>query len=141
MDSAFRIDNEGGVTMSYCGDRGKFGPGGPPGLFGGNRGIYHGVNYNPGRPNEKWLDVMFSGVPVDGGDVLAHYTQGGGGYGDPLERVPDRVLEDVLDEYVSIEKAREDYGVVIDAVDHEILDYRVNQANTEKLRAEMRRAR
>ena len=141
MDSAFRIDNEGGVTMSYCGDRGKFGPGGPPGLFGGNRGIYHGVNYNPGRPNEKWLDVMFSGVPVDGGDVLAHYTQGGGGYGDPIERVPDRVLEDVLDEYVSIEKAREDYGVVIDAVDHEILDYRVNQANTEKLRAEMRRAR
>ena len=37
----------------------------------------------------------------------------GGGYGDPLERDPAAVLGDVLDGYVSIEGAREDYGVVI----------------------------
>ncbi|MCX6095343.1 MAG: hypothetical protein NT125_01235, partial [Candidatus Bipolaricaulota bacterium] len=39
---------------------------------------------------------------------------GGGGYGSPLERDPDKVLEDVLNEYVSCEKAKEDYGVVIE---------------------------
>jgi len=41
-------------------------------------------------------------------------TAGGGGWGSPLDRDPDRVLTDVLDEYVSIESARDDYGVVID---------------------------
>jgi N-methylhydantoinase B len=39
----------------------------------------------------------------------------GGGYGDPLDRDPAAVLGDVLDGYVSIEGARQDYGVVIGA--------------------------
>ncbi len=140
LDSAIRIDNQDGVIMSYCGDRGKYGPGGPPGMFGGKRAIHQGVNHNPGRDNEKWLDVMFSGVPVEKNDILHHYTQGGGGYGDALLRDPNAILEDVIDEFVSIEKAREDYGVVIDAVDPEILDYRINSEETEKLREEMRKA-
>ena len=141
LDSAMRIDNWGGVLLSHCGDRGKFGPGGPPGLFGGKRGIYQGVTYNPGRPNEKWLDLMFSGVKVEKGAVLAHYTQGGGGYGDPLEREPDMVLEDVLDEFVSLDSARDEYGVVINAIDPEILDYRIDWDATQKLREEMRQAK
>jgi N-methylhydantoinase B len=37
----------------------------------------------------------------------------GGGYGDPLDRDPELVLGDVLDGYVSIDGAREDYGVVV----------------------------
>ena len=94
LDSAMRIDNGGGILLSHCGDRGKFGPGGPPGLFGGKRGIYQGVTYNPGRPNEKWLDLMFSGVKVEKGAVLAHYTQGGGGYGDPRARDPQAAAHD-----------------------------------------------
>ena len=51
---------------------------------------------------------------VQKGDLL--YTQwcGAGGYGDPLQRDPDRVLADVLDEKVSVDRAREVYGVVID---------------------------
>ena len=48
---------------------------------------------------------------------------GGGGCGDPLERDPDLVAADVMDGYVSVDRAREDYGVVIDpesmAVDRE----------------------
>ena len=39
---------------------------------------------------------------------------GGGGYGDPLERAPDRVAEDVREGYVSPEFAASDYGVVLD---------------------------
>jgi N-methylhydantoinase B len=40
-------------------------------------------------------------------------TAGGGGWGDPLDRDPENVLEDVRNEFVSIESARDDYGVVI----------------------------
>jgi len=47
------------------------------------------------------------------GDVCSNRTNGGGGFGDPLERDPVKVREDVLDGYVSVDGAREDYGVVI----------------------------
>ena len=40
-------------------------------------------------------------------------TPGGGGWGDPFEREPDAVLRDVMDEVVSVDGARRDYGVVI----------------------------
>jgi N-methylhydantoinase A/oxoprolinase/acetone carboxylase beta subunit/N-methylhydantoinase B/oxoprolinase/acetone carboxylase alpha subunit len=45
--------------------------------------------------------------------MLAH-TPGGGGWGDPFEREPERVLRDVRDGVVSVEVAARDYGVVID---------------------------
>ena len=48
------------------------------------------------------------------GDVLRLGTQGGGGYGDPLERPATKVWDDVQDGYVSPETARRDYGVVCD---------------------------
>jgi N-methylhydantoinase B len=63
-------------------------------------------------------------------------TAGGGGWGDPLERDPARVREDVVDEFVSLESAREDYGVAIDA-DAGTVDLKA----TEDLRARMRVAR
>ena len=49
------------------------------------------------------------------GDVVRLSTAGGGGWGDPLRRPADRVLQDVLDGFVSAEAARRDYGVVIAA--------------------------
>jgi N-methylhydantoinase B len=48
------------------------------------------------------------------GDVFRHELPGGGGWGDPLERDPQRVLEDVRNEYVSPEGALNEYGVIID---------------------------
>jgi N-methylhydantoinase B len=45
--------------------------------------------------------------------VLRALTNGGGGWGDPFERDPERVLRDVRDEYVSVEGAARDYGVVV----------------------------
>jgi N-methylhydantoinase B len=50
------------------------------------------------------------------GDTFRHLSAGGGGYGNPLERDPAAVLEDVIDEKVSLAAAAHDYGVVIDAV-------------------------
>jgi N-methylhydantoinase B len=63
-------------------------------------------------------------------------STGGGGWGDPLDRPPGEVLEDVLDEYVSIDKARTDYGVVVQP---QIM--KLDLEATERLRAEMRAAR
>jgi N-methylhydantoinase B len=76
-----------------------------------------------GGASAKVGDVFLNGVQVaDGvrevmlkpGDVVRVQTNAGGGFGDPLERDPELVLRDTLDRYVSIESAREDYGVVID---------------------------
>lgn len=47
------------------------------------------------------------------GDTVIDYTQGGAGVGDPLERDVNLVLQDVRDEVVSLQSARDDYGVVI----------------------------
>src|SRR5262249_60678276 len=62
-------------------------------------------------------------------------TAGGGGWGDPLDRDPARVRADVIDEYVSLDAARDQYGVVFTAT----LD--VDVEATTRLRAKLRAAR
>ena len=52
---------------------------------------------------------------LQAGDVVRMETSGGGGYGDPLARAPDRVRDDVALGYLSRGQAGERYGVVIDA--------------------------
>ena len=52
-------------------------------------------------------------VALDAGDGFLVEVGGGGGFWDPLERDPERVLADVRSGYVSLEAARRDYGVVI----------------------------
>lgn len=49
------------------------------------------------------------------GDVLVFYPPGGGGWGDPLDREPERVAADVKSGKVSPEMARELYGVMLNA--------------------------
>jgi N-methylhydantoinase B len=68
------------------------------------------------------------------GDRIVAIGPAGGGYGDPLEREPEQVLSDVLDEYITAETAERDYGVVI-------ADGAVVQAATDRSRAAMRIAR
>ena len=48
-------------------------------------------------------------------DAIQLGLPGGGGFGDPKKRDPQRVLDDVLDGLITAEEARRDYGVVIDA--------------------------
>ena len=59
------------------------------------------------------IATKFSNVIVSTGDQIRLRTPGGGGYGDPLEREPGRVLRDVIDGYVSAAAAERDYGVVV----------------------------
>ncbi len=73
---------------------------------------------------------------LESNDQLVYDFGGGGGWGDPLEREPWRVLDDVWDEYVSIEGARVDYGVVVTG-SLEGLDLSIDEAATTALRAEL----
>ena len=77
----------------------------------------------------------FSGLRTNEGDVVSYISPSGGGFGDPLERDPLKVLDDVLDEIITIEAARDDYGVVMREVD-DGYGWSVNNEATKKLRAE-----
>jgi N-methylhydantoinase B len=108
------------------------------GIEGGLPGYPHGTRLNPGKPGEKFLGAIFSGYPVFEGDEFDRPSSGGGGFGDPLKRDPAKVLEDVIDDYVSVERARKDYGVVINAIDPENLRFELDTEATEKERAMIR---
>jgi N-methylhydantoinase B len=86
----------------------------PYGLHGGRPGTPSSNVVNPGE-DEVVLPVLpMEVIRLKRGDVFRHVIAGGGGWGDPLERDPAAVLEDVLDEKVSVAYARAEYGVVID---------------------------
>ena len=97
------------------------------GLFGGKDGIGPNVNIKSHDEKEKNL-LKANGLQVKKGTVLTTYTGGGGGFEKPFERNPENVLNDVINKYVSIEKARDHYGVVIDE------DLQINKEGTFKLR-------
>ena len=85
----------------------------PHGLFGGKEGKPSQNILNPGR-NDRLLPVLMTEVEqLQKGDVFRHVMAGGGGYGDPLQRDPQCVLKDVIEEKVGIDLAEEEYGVVI----------------------------
>ncbi|MDP7651425.1 MAG: hydantoinase B/oxoprolinase family protein [Rhodospirillales bacterium] len=82
------------------------------GVLGGKPGAPMRAILNLGRADEKIL-TKFDQLPVNAGDTLTFMMAGGGGYGDPFERDPERVQSDVEVGFVSREAARRDYGVVI----------------------------
>ena len=57
----------------------------------------------------------YNTYPLNKNDVARLITATGGGYGDPLNRPVEKVLMDVKNEYITIEQAKEDYGVIINA--------------------------
>jgi N-methylhydantoinase B len=92
-------------SMSGMYDRLKFPA---QGLLGGGPGVAGSFALSDGRQaNPKELLFHPSSTRVETA------LPGGGGYGDPFEREPDAVLDDVLNGYVSIDAAARDYGVAI----------------------------
>jgi hypothetical protein len=69
-------------------------------------------------------------VQLKPGDTVSFQTPGGGGYGPAEQRDPAKVLKDVRDGKVSLERARDIYRVEIDTD-----NWRVNEAATKQLRA------
>jgi N-methylhydantoinase B len=106
----------------------------PPGIFGGK----------PGRPGRFWHQKpdgtrhrMYSKENArffEPGDRLVIEGVTSGGYGDPFERDVALVLDNVLDELITAEQAREEYGVAI-------VNGAVDEAGTAALRARGSEAR
>jgi N-methylhydantoinase B len=86
----------------------------PWGVLGGKDGLANSFEIvrQDGRL-ETFRTGMVPPTRIDPGDGIRVSMGGGGGFGDPLDRESWRVLEDVRDEYVSVESAKRDYGVVI----------------------------
>jgi len=104
----------------------------PYGLQGGRPGTPAYNVLDPG-PTQRILPTLpMEAVPLRRGEVLRIELAGAGGWGDPLEREPWRVLEDFLDEKISLEHAREQYGVVIGAQSREV-DEEATRALRERL--------
>jgi N-methylhydantoinase B len=78
------------------------------GVAGGMAGLPYRASVDA-RP----LPGMNDDVPLPAGTLLRLRTTGGGGWGDPFEREPELVLEDVQRGLVSVESAARDYGVVV----------------------------
>jgi N-methylhydantoinase B len=107
----------------------------PYGLYGGGPGRAS-RNLLVSAGQERELTAKVTMTPMRKGDVFIHEQPGPGGWGDPLERDPARVLHDVGNELISPGSARDDYGVVIDPAGRT-----VDAAATERRRAELRSAR
>ena len=75
-------------------------------------------------------------MPIMEGDLLRVMTPGGGGWGDPLDREPEKVVRDVALGQVSMDSAKQDYGVVMDPHRLEVLE-----KETTEQRERLRRSR
>ncbi|MGE0539866.1 MAG: hydantoinase B/oxoprolinase family protein [Dehalococcoidia bacterium] len=108
------------------------------GVAGGRAGRTGAFILNPGTPAERTLPPIGDDIRLTAGDLLRIVTVGGGGWGNPLERDPERVRQDVLEGFVTVRAARDDYAVVLDpetlTLDHdETARLRADQAPTAEL--------
>ena len=102
----------------------------PWGMLGGHDGVTRQTILQ--RRDGERIDLPskfdFLEYHLAAGDKLIALGPSGGGYGNPLEREPESVLQDVLDELITAEIARNDYGVVITEPGQ------IDRAATERLR-------
>lgn len=112
------------------------------GIKGGLPSMPHGLWIRrKGKEEREWLGTIFSDVPIAAGDLFSRPTAGGGGLGDPLERDPEAVMRDVEDDYVSVERAKKDYGVVLKVVDKDLAAYEIDWDATKSERGSIAKAR
>jgi N-methylhydantoinase B len=87
----------------------------PYGLEGGEPGTPFRAVLESNGSRQELPAKMFIDFSVQAQDRLLHIQPGAGGYGQPREREPQRVLEDVLDEKMTVAYAEQTYGVAIDS--------------------------
>jgi N-methylhydantoinase B len=111
------------------------------GVAGGGNGSPLLLYLRSGGPRRYFVEHRALGVELEPGERVELHDGGGGGFGDPLEREPEKVRDDVLDEYVSREAAERVYGVVLrgDLWDYSLeVDAERTSARREQIRAERR---
>jgi 5-oxoprolinase (ATP-hydrolysing) len=86
----------------------------PWGVFGGHDGLNASTVRNRGRDDEEHWPSKFTAYRLAAGETIEVTIPNSGGYGDPLERDPELVRSDVLDELTTMELAERDYGVVLE---------------------------
>lgn len=118
------------ATLQVRSDRKKFLP---YGLAGGKPGTPSRNTLNPDGENTELASKVT--MPMKRGDVFRHIVPGAGGWGDPFERDPQLVLEDILDEKITPGYAYDEYGVVIDKA-----TMTTNEAATTERRRALRKA-
>lgn len=101
----------------------------PWGRMGGDVGTHGEAILNEGLLDERDLGRIDE-LLLQPGDTVTFLSQGGGGYGDPLNRNVQSVLADVRSGLISIAKARELYGVVVKGTN-------IDESETQSLRATM----
>jgi len=106
----YRVYNESGAFLTASFGRHKFPPWGVDDGQDGNGNAIE-IHKNDGTVERHGKVTTYD---LADGEVARLITSSGGGYGDPHDRDPERVLEDYLDDYVTVDLAREVYGVVID---------------------------
>jgi len=98
------------ASLTVTAGRSKFPPWGVEGGMQGtpNYFVIHKQNEKPQKIRR------IAAFKMERGDMVSLHTGSGGGWGDPLDRDPERVRWDVKNEYISLEDALNVYGVVID---------------------------
>jgi N-methylhydantoinase B len=100
-----------------------------PGIFGAKPARASAASLRSEGGDARPLTSKVAGLRLKKGDVLSMEFAGGGGWGDPRARAPERVREDVVRGYVSPDAARDDYGVALKA------DLTIDAEATARLRA------
>jgi N-methylhydantoinase B len=108
-----------------------------PGIAGGKPGEPNRLVLRYGSADPYEVEHTADWIPIQAGQRIMFDYGGGGGWGNPTDRDPQAVLDDVIDEYVSVDAARREYGVVLKG-SLEDLSLEIDTTATEKLRAEMR---
>ncbi len=88
----------------------------PAGVLGGRSGSAAAAIVVGPDGSEREVEPVGDSLLAPG-EWIRGIEAGGGGYGDPLDRDPEAVLRDVLERWVSVEAAREVYGVIVTTAD------------------------
>ncbi|MFT8362216.1 MAG: hydantoinase B/oxoprolinase family protein [Sporolactobacillus sp.] len=118
-----QFTEEGGFSVEGEGQKYS-----PWGFAGGLDGTPSQLIFTDREGQQTFLPSKVPYKKTQIGDTLRIIGPCGGGYGDPYARDPRQVLEDYLDGYVTLERAKKDYGVSIE-------DSEVNWQQTEQLRS------
>jgi N-methylhydantoinase B len=120
------------MIAAYFGNGAKYPP---KGILGGETGRSSEA-YKITEDGEKVaLPLISDGEEILPGELIGSYNSGGGGYGNPLERDPEMVRDDVKRGFVSEESAREEYGVILHTQNGK---YIIDEEETKRLRNRLR---